>query len=334
MTAGSVFDYSKTPGSNTTIAGINIAPGCPSSSVGPALRQHLADIAEAVVHSIVAGGTADALTVTFTNIPAALTDGMELKVRATAANATTTPTLTTNTTGDTGHTITKLGGAALVATDIAGALHELTLRYNLANTRWELLNPKVAGGVTSIADATNGGLNFSAASGTATANLKPADLVTKATPTTADSILIMDAANANVATTATIPKVMAALFSPITNSLASDISLTNATTYFDGPGVAQGATGTWFVSGTVTITGNANDVFRIKLWDGATVIASATTQSAVGVAAVIALSGFLASPAGNLRISVKNATSTTGSLIQHGDPDNGKNSTITAFRIA
>jgi microcystin-dependent protein len=141
MTAGSVFDYSKTPGSNTTIAGINIAAGCPASSVGPAIRQHLADIAESVAHTIIAGGTADALTITFTNIPATLTDGMQLNVRAGAANATTTPTLTTNVTGDTGHTITKRGGTALVAGDIAGALAEHTFRYNLANTRWELIDP-------------------------------------------------------------------------------------------------------------------------------------------------------------------------------------------------
>lgn len=142
MTAGSVFDYSKTPGSNSTIAGINIAAGCPSSSVGPAIRQHLADIAESVAHTIVAGGTADALTITFTNIPATLTDGMQLNVRAALANVTTTPTITTNVTGDTGHTVTKLGGVALIAGDIAGALAEHIFRYNLANTRWELLNPK------------------------------------------------------------------------------------------------------------------------------------------------------------------------------------------------
>lgn len=159
MTAGSVFDYNKTPGSNSTIAGINIAAGCPSSSVGPAIRQHLADIAEAVVHSIVAGGTADALTVTFINIPAALTDGMEVKVRAISANATTTPTLTTNTSGDTGHTITKRGGTALAAGDIAAALYEMSLRYNLANTRWELLNPATSGAanVTGTLAVANGG---------------------------------------------------------------------------------------------------------------------------------------------------------------------------------
>ena len=42
------------------------------------------------------------------------------------------------------YTITKLGGAALAVGDIAGNLHELILRYNLANTRWELVNPKTS----------------------------------------------------------------------------------------------------------------------------------------------------------------------------------------------
>lgn len=85
----------------------------------------------------IAGGTADALTAILAPVPV-LIDGFQLLLRATAANATTTPTLALN--GGTARTITKLGGAALVANDIVGNLHELILRYNLANTRWELLN--------------------------------------------------------------------------------------------------------------------------------------------------------------------------------------------------
>jgi microcystin-dependent protein len=44
----SIASYSTTPGSNVLINGINIAPGCPSSSVGPAFRQLMADIATAL----------------------------------------------------------------------------------------------------------------------------------------------------------------------------------------------------------------------------------------------------------------------------------------------
>lgn len=88
---------------------------------------------------VAAGGTADALTATYSPAHTALVDGMICWVRATAANATTTPTFAPD--GLTAHAITKFGGSALAAGDIAGNLVEIILRYNLANTRWELLNP-------------------------------------------------------------------------------------------------------------------------------------------------------------------------------------------------
>lgn len=88
---------------------------------------------------IAGGGTSDAITATYTPAITSLVDGMELDFRATAANTTTTPTFSPN--GITAHTITKKGGSALAASDIPAALFEGKLRYNLANTRWELLNP-------------------------------------------------------------------------------------------------------------------------------------------------------------------------------------------------
>lgn len=90
---------------------------------------------------VVAAGTADVLTATYTPAVATLYDGLMLNFRAAAANATTTPTFAPN--GLTAHTITKSGGSALSVGNIAGALAEYQLRYNLANTRWELLNPTV-----------------------------------------------------------------------------------------------------------------------------------------------------------------------------------------------
>jgi microcystin-dependent protein len=47
MTWG-IANYSTTPASNTAINAINIAPGCPSSSVGPFMRQIMADVASAL----------------------------------------------------------------------------------------------------------------------------------------------------------------------------------------------------------------------------------------------------------------------------------------------
>ena len=87
----------------------------------------------------VAGGTSDAITATYVPAIATLTDGQLCGFRASAANTTTTPSFAPN--GLTAYTITKGGGAAVVAGDIPGDLAECLLRYNLANTRWELLNP-------------------------------------------------------------------------------------------------------------------------------------------------------------------------------------------------
>ena len=124
----------------------------------------------------------------------------------------------------------------------------------------------------------------------------------------------------------------------ITNSLSGDVNCNNTGLYFDGPSVAQGSSGTWFASGTVTVGGAglaAGDVFNIKLWDGTTVISSteATYEGPNGsLSKSVSLSGMLATPAGNLRISVNSATRTN--LILFNASGNSKDSTITAIRIA
>lgn len=87
----------------------------------------------------VATGTAQVIAAAFTPTFVTLTDGMQLNVRALLANTAAAPTFAPN--AIPAHPITKIGGAALAAGDIAGPLHEMILRYNLANTRWELLNP-------------------------------------------------------------------------------------------------------------------------------------------------------------------------------------------------
>lgn len=123
--------------------------------------------------------------------------------------------------------------------------------------------------------------------------------------------------------------------SSITNSIAGDVALNNTGTYFDGPSVAQGSTGTWFASGTVTVNDTTgSSVFNFKLWDGTTVIASARAVSVgAGTSMAVSLSGFLASPAGNLRISVEDTSNATGHILANAS-GNSKDSTITAIRIA
>lgn len=94
---------------------------------------------DGLVNWVAAGGAADAITATYSPSVTSLSDGQLFFVRAGAANATTTPTFSPN--GLTARTIVKNGGSALAANDIFGAGHELVLRYNSANTRYELLNP-------------------------------------------------------------------------------------------------------------------------------------------------------------------------------------------------
>ena len=121
---------------------------------------------------------------------------------------------------------------------------------------------------------------------------------------------------------------------PITASLSGDVALNNTGTFFDGPSVAQGTAGTWFVSGTVTCHDTAGSAaFSAKLYDGTTTIASSVFSSAgASNAASITLSGYISSPAGNLRIAVKDGTATTGVML-FNLTGLSKDSTITAIRI-
>jgi hypothetical protein len=120
----------------------------------------------------------------------------------------------------------------------------------------------------------------------------------------------------------------------ITSSLPSDVALTNTGTYFDGPSVAQGTAGTWFVSGTVTLADGAGAAsFLLQLTDGTTIIA--TTQAyvpLVNIGIPASLSGLITAPAGNLRIRVRDASSAAGGIVSNATGD-GKSSTITAIRI-
>lgn len=83
-------------------------------------------------------GSANALAATC--LPTVtLGDGLVAYVRVANTNTTTTPTFAYN--SGTARTIYKQGAQALVAGDLPVSPGEAILKYNLANTRWELLNP-------------------------------------------------------------------------------------------------------------------------------------------------------------------------------------------------
>jgi hypothetical protein len=156
------------------------------------------------------------------------------------------------------------------------------------------------------------------------------------TDTAADSIPIYDnsATTEKKITVAQLGIAMGLTGTQITNSLGSDVALNNTSNYFDGPSVAQGSTGTWFASGTITLIDNTSPAtVNVKLWDGTTVIASCNYRIANnGVPFAVSLSGYIVSPVGNIRISAKDVTTTNGSILFNSS-GNSKDSTISAFRV-
>lgn len=120
----------------------------------------------------------------------------------------------------------------------------------------------------------------------------------------------------------------------LTASLGADVALNNTGSYFDGPSIAQGTVGTWLVTGQVTLNDTAAvNACNVKLWDGTTVIGSAIVNvTAASRRVVVSLSGYITSPAGDLRISVQDSATTTGVILYNGS-GNSKDSTITAVRI-
>jgi hypothetical protein len=100
-----------------------------------------------------AGGTADALTASFTPAITSTTlaaGNVTLAVRSAIANATTAPTFTPNSGVITAEPIVKGSNQALVAGDIAGAGHWLWLTWDATLSKWVLLNPATGVGVPNM----------------------------------------------------------------------------------------------------------------------------------------------------------------------------------------
>jgi hypothetical protein len=124
----------------------------------------------------------------------------------------------------------------------------------------------------------------------------------------------------------------------LTNSLGADVGMNPAGTFFTGPTVAQGTSGTFYASGNVVMddTVTANSQYVCKLWDSITVIDSVRiTAGNAGAAGIVTvhLSGVLASPAANIRISCKNNGSSTTSSMLFNTSGESHDSTLTVVRI-
>ncbi|HET8686996.1 MAG TPA: hypothetical protein VFM18_10075 [Methanosarcina sp.] len=102
-----------------------------------------------------ATGTSDAITGTYTVIYPVLQDGTPLEIGIVTPNTTTAPTFTPTLNGSvqTTRTIFKMVGNVAVALEVGDLQGVASLRYDLPNTRWILINPASAS-VTSTSDAT------------------------------------------------------------------------------------------------------------------------------------------------------------------------------------
>lgn len=157
------------------------------------------------------------------------------------------------------------------------------------------------------------------------------------TPTTstingAATLVLLPGQSARIVSDGTNYQSIFGLGQPLTSSLNADVAVNNTANYFDGPTVTQGTLGTWLATGAVTITDTVAGNFQCKLWDGTTIIASGAFGVSANFNGVISLSGFISSPAGNIRMSVKNATDTTGTML-FNKSGNSKDSTLTVVRI-
>lgn len=136
--------------------------------------------------------------------------------------------------------------------------------------------------------------------------------------------------------TGTLPTARLGGLSAITNSLGSNTALNNST-YTNGPIIAQGTTGTWYVTGTVTLTDSATTaLISCKIFDTVTttnILSSVAEHAQVaGLNSSVSMSGFLATPGGSIALACKSSAAATSSMVFNAS-GNSKDSTLTGFRV-
>ena len=248
----------------------------------------LGQVQDGTANWVDGGGTADAITATYSPVITTLVDGQICCVRATAANATTTPTFAPN--GLTARTIVKNGGSALVAGDIAADGHELILRYLLASTRWELLNPATSVSALTAASATTATTANRTDSGevTVTAHATTGDIFAAA----ANSILWDDAGGA-ITTTAFPAASKAGL---VRNCRCNGASKFTAGANFEIVGIPSGTTITLADKALFEVRAITTTLFRMTYSVSGTFTATYT--------------GFTANPTRTACYSVRNGSVT------------------------
>jgi hypothetical protein len=340
-------DGQTTPTANIKLGGYKITNLAAGTAATDAVR--FDQLTSAGVPLITVAGTADAITGTITPSLTAYTTGGLFSF---VVGSTNTTAVTLNIDGVGVKAVTRTGSTALVAGDMVTG-QVVLVEYD--GTRFQLLNGNsftnlnasgtlgVTGattlsstlGVTGLTTLGVTGASFPGSTSGTAKIVAPAvaGTTTFTLPATTDTLV-------GKATTDTLTNKTLAVtgntfnFTPITASLGADVSMSVAGTYYDGPSIAQGTSGTWLAMGTITVLDSNASNAKFKMWDGTTVIDSGR---AVGLVTnggfTFHFSGYIVSPAGNLRISASNDGNTSGKIVFNAS-GNSKDSTITAIRIA
>lgn len=196
-----------------------------------------------------------------------------------------------------------------------------TILGGVANlTTMNAANVVIFGGIANVttlnaSNITVAGVNLI---GVTAANASATIVGGAAIPGTATTFMRSDAAPALALT------VLSSTLGADSNIGSGPVSLVN---------IAQGTSGTWFVSGYVTFIDTAGATqLSLELTDGITNFASGTQEStAVNIPASIHISGKLVSPAGSISLVAKATGSAT--VAKFNQSGWGHDTQITAFRI-
>lgn len=119
----------------------------------------------------------------------------------------------------------------------------------------------------------------------------------------------------------------------IFNKLGSNVAMTLANTFYDGP-TAVCTAGTWLLIAGTTITSSSATGFQIttKIWDGTTALSSGELEMAQIVAGMYTDSLILAAvatPSSTTTYKASTAATGTGATIAAAAPNNGAGNTAT-----
>lgn len=126
----------------------------------------------------------------------------------------------------------------------------------------------------------------------------------------------------------------------ITNSMShitSDVTMTSANTFYDGPSVSCVA-GTWFLASSITLNPAQADQFTAKLWDGTTSFDATQVYTPTANAPLCIRLVAIVSPAVTTTYKISVAAQSTANTIKATPPSNSTGLTnlasgVVAIRI-